>query len=221
MVTVSHVTKKILQQKPFVHEALEKGIINMVALAEILKPEIEKELGKVKSAAISMAIRRYVEENQANYETIKVAFKPGLTVKSDLFELSVAKSDSIYKKLMKLYEIVDFSINDTLNIIQGNYEILIISNEKYKKKILTMLKGEKIKNIATNISSISLRIPEQNKGIPGFYYSITKTLALENISIVDLVNTENEATLLLKDKDVSRAYECLKKELSYEHYKKK
>ncbi|MGV8168971.1 MAG: hypothetical protein ACP5N3_02850 [Candidatus Nanoarchaeia archaeon] len=221
MVTVSHITKKILQEKPFIHEALEKGLINIMALSETLKPEIEKELGKVKSAAISMAIRRYVEESQQNYQKSKISFKSGLLVKSDLFEISLSKSDTVHKKLMKLYEVVDFSINDTLNIIHGNYEILIISNEKYRKKFLDILKGEKIKKTETGISSISMKIPEETKSVSGFYYAITKILAMENIPIIDLVNTENEATLLIKDKNVSKAYDSLKKEISIEHYRKK
>lgn len=221
MVTVAHMTKKILQEKPFIHEALEKGLVNLGALAEMIQPDIEKELGKVKTTAISMAIRRYMEKNdEYMYRKVKFSFRTSLVVKSDLFEISLSKSQTVHKKLSELYNVVNFESNDTLNIINGNYEILVIGDNKYQKKFLEILKGEKIKSVIENVSSISLRIPDENFEIPGFYYTITKTLALENISIIDLVNTETEATLILDDKDIGKAYEMLKREISFEYYKK-
>ena len=38
MVTVAHLVEKIVEQKPFVQEALSRGIINNAALAEELIP---------------------------------------------------------------------------------------------------------------------------------------------------------------------------------------
>ena len=221
MVTVSHLTKKILQEKPFVHEALEKDIINIGALAEMIKPDIEKELGEVKTSAISMAIRRYMEKNNKEfYQKIKIVKKSDLLIKSNLFEISILKSPTIYEKLMRLYEVVDFNVGDTLNIIQGNYEILIVSNEKYKEAFLEALENEQIKIVRGNISSISVKIPKECIDTPGFYFVLTKALSLENIPILDIVNTETEATLIIEDKYIAKAYDILKREISIEYYEK-
>lgn len=220
MPTIAHLTKKILQEKPYIHEALEKDLINIMALAELIQPEIVKELGKVKLSAISMAIRRYVENNKTKYEKYKITKKIDISIKSNLFEISMHKTNTVFNKLIKLYEIVNFKIGDTLNVIQGNYEILIVSNEKYEKKFLQILKNEKIKAINKNMASISLPIPDEMIDAPGYYFVITKTMAMNNISIIDIVNTETEATFILHDKDISRAYDVLKKEISVEYYNK-
>ncbi len=221
MVTVAHLTKKILQEKPFVHEALAKELINIGALAEMIQPKIEQEMGKVKTSAVSMAIRRYVEKNKKEfYHRIKLSAKSDMLVKSNLFEISLFKSPTLFKKLMKLYDVVNFNEGDTLNIIHGNYEILIISNVKYKKRFKEILKGEKIKKEKQNISSLSTKIPKECIDTPGFFFAITKALALENIPILDLVNTETEATLILFDKDVTKAYDVLKGEMSVEYYER-
>jgi len=218
MVTIAHLTKQILQEKPFIHEALERNLINIIALAEHIKPEIEKELGQVKTSAVSMAIRRYIESTKKKFEKFKITKKVDILIKSNLCEISLSKSNTIFDKLMKLYKIVDFEKGDTLNIIQGNYKILIVSNEKYEKKIIKILKGEKVKAINRNMASISLPIPDEMIDTPGYYYVMTKTLALNNISIIDVVNTETEATFILHDKDIARAYNILKKEISVEYY---
>jgi aspartokinase len=221
MVTISHLTKKLLQERPFIHEALEKDLINVMALAEEIRPDIENEIGQVKLSAISMAIRRYVEEhNKQPYRRVKLTKKTDIVVKSNLFEISLKKSVTIFKKLIKLYDVVDFEIGDTLNVIHGNYEILVVSNERYEKKFLEILKGEYVKTVNKNMASISLKIPQEMIDAPGYYYAITKTLNVNNISIIDVVNTETEATFILYDKDVSKAYNVLKREITVEYYKK-
>ncbi|MEK6916789.1 MAG: hypothetical protein AABW92_03515 [Nanoarchaeota archaeon] len=218
---ISYITKKILQEKPFIHEALEKDLVNVVALAELIKPDIERELGEVKTSAISMAIRRYMDkEKKAFYNKVTLTRKSDLVIKSNLFELSVLKSAAIYKKLIQLYNIVNFDVGDTLNIIHGNYEILIVSNDKYKDKFLDVLDGESVKSVKENMASISIKIPKDFIDKPGFYYAITKILTMQNISIADIVNTETEATFVVEDKFVSKAYNALKAEMSVEYYKK-
>lgn len=218
MVNISQVTIKILREKPYLHESLEKDLVNIMALSELIYPEVKKELGEVKVSAISMAIRRYIEKTKSTSKKIKLSKETSILVKSGLFEISVKKTQSLHKKLIRLYKFVDFEVGDTLNIIYGNYEVLVISNEKYEHKFIEALKGEKIKAINRNMASISLKIPKEMINTPGFYYAVTKTLAMHNISIMDLVNTETEATFILNDKDIGKAYDVLKKDITVEYY---
>ena len=135
MTSVSRATIKLLQEKPYIHEALEKDLINISALAEMLLPEVENEAGKTKVAAISMSIRRYLEEdNKAKYKKVILNSSMNITLKSDLFEISLAKTPGINKILMELYNVIDAGEGDTLNIIQGNHEVLIISDSIHEKK---------------------------------------------------------------------------------------
>ncbi len=220
MVTVSHLTKKILQDKLFIHEALEKALVNLGALAEMIRPQIERELEqKVKTSTISMAIRRYMEKKRQFLKKIKLSKQTDLLVKSNLFEISLPRSAKLHESIPQLYSIVHFDKGDTLNIIYGNYEVLIISNDKYKHKFLEILKNENLSEVQENISSISIKIPPECLYTPGFYFAVTKLLLLENIPIIDIVNTKTEATLLLFDKDIPKSYSVLKNGIELEYYK--
>ncbi|MCK4589554.1 MAG: hypothetical protein KAT77_03865 [Nanoarchaeota archaeon] len=220
MVTISHITKKILQDKLFIHEALEKELVNLGALADMIKPQIEEELEqKVKTSTISMAIRRYLEKKKQFLKKIKLSKKTDLLVKSNLFEITLSRTSKLNKTVTKLYQIVNFNVGDTLNIIYGNYEVLIISNDKYKKKFLDILKNENIQEVQENISSISIKIPQECLYTPGFYFAVTKLLLLENIPIIDIVNTKTEATFILFDRDIPKSYSVLKKGIDLEYYK--
>ena len=63
MVTITHLVENIVEKKPFLEEALARGLINYAALAESIQSEIEKELKqKVKTSAIMMSLRRLSEK---------------------------------------------------------------------------------------------------------------------------------------------------------------
>ena len=215
MVTIAHLTKKILQEKPFVHEALEKELINLGALAAYIQPEIEKELGKVKTSAISMAIRRYHQDLES-YKKATIYADTELAVKSNLIEISLLKSPTIQPKLRSLH--VDHG--GTLNIIQGNFEVLILCDKKYENEFRKILEGESIQKVRLGLSSLSVRIPKEFEDIPGFYFAITKALTMENIPIIEIVNTQSEATFILEDKDIPRAYSVLTEGITVSVYKK-
>lgn len=166
-----------------------------------------------------MAIRRYLERKKRLLRKISLSKKTDILVKSNLFEISLQRSGKLHKVITRLYQIVDFDRGDTLNIIFGNYEVLIISNDKYKEEFLEVLKDESISEVKENLSSISINIPEECLYVPGFYFAVTKLLLLENISIVDIINTKTEATLLLFDKDIPKSYAALKDGINLEYYK--
>ena len=104
MVTISHLVEKIIEKKPFIQEALSKGIINNAALAEELKPIIEKELKKkIKFSAVNMAIRRLSEKLKNNFtENTKFDNKSDITIKSNLVEIVVYKEQETQEKIKKV-----------------------------------------------------------------------------------------------------------------------
>ncbi len=213
MVTVSHLVEKMIEKKPFLEEALTRGLINYVALANSIKSEIEKELNKtVKTSAIMMALRRFSEKNKKTFLR-KGAIKfdeTDLTIKSDLFEITILKSPASINKMKKLYDIVDFEKGDFLTITHGIYEIMIISNRKYRSKIEAVLEDEKVVKIIDNLSSLTVKIPVSATETVGMFYVVTKAINWENINIIDIVSTLTEMTFILKEDDIPRAFTTLK-----------
>jgi len=204
----------MVEKKPFLEEALARGIINYVALAEILKPEIEKELKKeVKNSAVMMSLRRLSEKLEKSFiRQAQIRFKEtDITIKSDLFEITVLKSISIINNIKRLYDLMDFSRGDFLTITQGVYEITIISNKKYKNKIEKILEEEKIVKTIDNLSSLTIKIPIEAVEQVGLFYVITKALNWENINIIEIVSTLTEMTFIINENNTARAFDTLKK----------
>ena len=214
MVSISHIARKIVKRSPFLEEALFKNIINYASLAIELKPEIEKDLGKeVDRAAIVMALRRLKDELDKSFvkgQSIKFS-ESDMIIKSDLVEMTFVNSVSIITNIIKLYDSIDFSKGDFLTITHGLYEITIIYSRKYKGKIKKFFESEKMIKSIEGLSSLTIRIPEQAINTIGFFYVVTKNLNWENINIIEIVSTLTEMTFILREDDIPRAFNTVKK----------
>tara|TARA_Y100000310_G_C20472884_1_gene710945 strand:+ start:66 stop:725 length:660 start_codon:yes stop_codon:yes gene_type:complete len=212
MVTVAHLVEKIIEQKPFLQEALSKGIVNNAALAEELLPQIEKELKKrVKFSAVNMAIRRLSEKLKKTFvSTAKFDKDTDITIKSDLIEITIFKTQDIQKHIKQIYDLVDFNQGDFLTITQGLHEMMIITNQKHAQAITKLFPKSSIKKIIKNLSSLTLNIPITAIETVGLFYIVTRALNWENINIVDIVSTLTEMTFMVKEDDTAKSFEVLK-----------
>lgn len=211
MVTIAHLVKKMVAERPMLQETLRQGIISFAALAEKLKPLIEKELGKsVKESAIVMALRRYSEELDTKAEKKAASlFGSGIVMKTGIADIAVAKSATLASKLEKLYRIVDFSRGDVLNLIHGNYEVGIVTSERHMPKVLKLLESEEILMKEKGLVSIAMAIAKDHLYTPGILFTVVRKLAWDNVNIFELVSTTTELVFIVSSKDAARAYNSL------------
>ena len=212
MVTISHISKKIVSGQPFVEEGLAGGIISIANLAEQILPKIEQELGKkIKHAAVVMALRRYADEiAEHRRKTSRFDFTGEILMKTNICDFSVIKSPNLLVKLKTIYNLVNFERGDTLNVILGNNEVSIIINEKYMQKLTKSLAGEKILNKEHDLVALTIIFTVDDfTHTPGVIFNAVRKLAWENINIYEIVSTMTELTFILGKKDSMKAYNVL------------
>ena len=147
MVTVSHIVQKLVNDKIFIQEPMSKGIVSYSSLANQLKPDIEAELNKkVKTHAVEMALRRYAENLKQEHKEISFDYSSEIILKTDIFDIALLRSSSLLRKLKSFYDVVDFEKGDIFNIIHGRHEVCVVTNLRYKKKLLYLIRDEKILN---------------------------------------------------------------------------
>lgn len=218
MVTISHLVKKMVGDRPMLQETMRQGIISYAALAEKLKKPVEAELGKaVRESAIAMALRRYSEELvKKPSRNVESLFGSDIIMKSGIADIAVEKSPSLGSKLEKLYRIVDFPKGDILNLVHGNYEVSIITNEKHLNRVLKILESERILLKEKRLAVISMSISREQMRIPGTIFLAVRKLAWDNVNIVEIVSTTTELIFAVSEKDAVRAYNSLN-ELASHH----
>lgn len=211
MVSIARIVEKIIEERPFIQEALSKGIINNAALAEELIPEIEKEIKKeVKFSAVNLAIRRLSEKLETKLER-KIEFnsETRITTRSNLIEVALYKTEKLQEKIQKTYHLIDYRKDDFLVITQGFSEVMIITDEKHDKEMHKIFKDNEIKKTLRNLSSITINIPENAVETIGLFYVVTRALNWNNINIIEIVSTLTEMTFILKEEDIPRAITTL------------
>jgi hypothetical protein len=213
MVTVAHIVEKVVKDQPQLEDAIEKDIISYAKLAEYVKPEVERELGKkVNNGAVVMALTRLSEKLQGGGGKPFAPEKFGeveMSIRSDVMEITLVKAPKSFECIRKLYSIVDFEGGDALNVISGNHEITIIASRKYSKRFETELKSEKTIRKISGLSSLSIKFPPALVETPGFFSLITRQLSWHGINIIEMVSTLTELTIIIEDKNITRAYGSL------------
>ena len=98
-----------------------------------------------------------------------------------------------------------------LTITHGIYEITIIASSRLSKRIEKILENEQIIKSIYSLGALTVKIPISSFDTVGMFYNVTKILNWENINIVEIVSTLTEMTFILKEDDLSRAFDALKR----------
>jgi len=212
MVTVSHLVKKSIESRPAIQDAILEDIVNYASLAGKLLPGIEAEMGEpVKRSAVLMALHRHAEKlRERSRPKGDFEINPEIVMKTDLCDICIQKTPSAYDRIREIYRIVDFGKGDTLNVIQGNYEITIVTSQKHLGEIEDILVRETTLNIERDLISLTLNLSEEFLKTPGILALTTRKLSWEDINIFEVISTMTELIFIIAEKDAVRAYNTFK-----------
>lgn len=212
MPSIAQIVEDLVIQQPFLADALQRGLLNYGALADHLLPGVQQETKRVvKHAAVMMALRRLAEKLEQHDLQPPSFHDADIAIRSNLFELTVQNTRRAFDRVHDYRRTINYDRGELLTITQGLHELTIISNKHHLPALHNLLKEEHIKNVTEELSLLTIKIPEEALGTPGYFYTLTKALAWENINIIEIVSTLTEMTFALADRDVPRAYKVVKR----------
>lgn len=214
MIKIAKAVEQLVRQSPFLTEAINEGLINVSALARRLQADVAQQLGKkVKQGAIIMAINRlqtgelmFIEKNLRHF------FKnlSDISVRSNLSDYTFQNSETILQKQARLLDRISKNYpNAFYSFSQGVAETTIIITNTLDEQVDLLFEGEKQLDKESQLSSITLMLPTENRNLYGIYYYILKELAWQGINLVELVSTSNEFTLIVSDEDLDHAFSVI------------
>ena len=211
MITVPEATKTIVERSRYLTEAMSKGLINYSQLARYIKPELEQMLLKpVSEASILMALRRLERDLQPKWQPLKIfTTPPDMIVRSNLFEITVANSETLPASYQKLLERHKRQKSSFFTMTEGMTETTFIASIDLKPHFEEILKNETPIIVFDKLSAITIRLPEESIPTSGVYYFFLKSLAWEGISLTEVVSTYLELTIILDEKQAHQAFAIL------------
>ncbi|MCL5010138.1 MAG: hypothetical protein M1289_00860 [Patescibacteria group bacterium] len=212
MITVPEATKTVIKRSRYLSEALAKNIINISALADYIKPEIEHMLmKKVSRASLTMSIKRI--KTKAPFRpkyTQLINSPPEMILRSNLALISVLNSEKLYSSCFEFFSQYPIQGKQFFALSEGFSETTLIMSGALKSKMKKMLGRETVLVEKTNLASVTIQLPKNAIDTPGMTYFFLKSLAWEEINIVELISTSFELTLIFAEKDINAAFHILK-----------
>ena len=129
------------------------------------------------------------------------------------------KQGAVVMSLKRLSEELDFKINYKISKVLKNIgEITVRSSltdftyviSDTLLENISIFKNEKLTHKIENLSSITVKLPQENISTPGIYYYIFQKLAWEGIIIHEVISTTNEFTIIVSDDQIDVAFKVIK-----------
>ncbi len=214
MKTIPEVVEKIILEKPFLHEALAEGLVNVSALARKIQPEIQSYLSTPAGIpAISMAIKRmdFTINAKISLKMTRVVGGMGdIIVRSDLSSFTYQNSGDLGKRRSELMKLIRDHNDVFCTISQGVFETNFVISEKIEQEFKDIFKGAHQLYKKENLASLTVKLPSENTELPGLYYFFFKNLTWKGINILEVISTTNEFTVIVDTKDIDVTFSTIK-----------
>jgi hypothetical protein len=214
MKTIASVVEEYIKTKPFLSTALSQGIINLTSLSRQIQPDIEIIIKKrAKSGAIVMALKRISDNMEfvSTHKIVRVLKGIGdITVRSSLIDYSFKISNTLFGAQSLFLSEINQKKDSFYTSSRGVSECNIIISNNLSLLIDKYFENEFLVKKLENLSSVSIKLPNENISIPGIYYFIFQRLSWEGVNIIEVISTSNEFTILVDEDYVNTAFKVIK-----------
>ena len=230
-VSVPQAIKEILSSNNLYLQALLSGIANYTALAQKIKPEVERlTASEVNTGTIVVAIKRIVDgmqkeeglESRSNLRNIFPIFE-GVRMSLTGSMMDIDFNESKFERLSDIFdEIFDKEISHNYNVFQTDKQIRLLAEDIQEIRNIIISGSKKFDgSIKDGLSKITITLPpikESDTRSSNKYYSFISSISdiiyNSRIKVHDAFFTPREIVLVLDDSDALRAYELLRPTIS-------
>lgn len=213
MLSIANKVEQLVSESPFLTEGIAAGLINLSELARQLRPQLESDLWKpVGQAAVVMALRRISVRlpQQGASAAIVLAPRTGeLTTRADLAISTYRLSDSSNECQRELLALAAPYPGAFVTVTRGVHEMLVVCNRALTHIVEQAFAGERLLARLENLTALTLRLNPDTRQTPGIYLSVLKKLAWDKISVVNMMCTMSELTILLEHGQTGAAFSVL------------
>src|SRR5947209_13697196 len=226
-ISVPQAIKEILFSNNLYLQALLAGIANYTALAEKIKPDVEKlTASEVNMGTIVVAIKRLVDNLRSKEGEDTISASNDYLIEDVRMSLtgSVIDVDFNESKFDQfsfiLDEIFEKATNHKYNLFQTEKQIRLLLDDVEEIRNIAVKASKKFDGkIRAGLSKITITIPSlldrnNNKTYHKFISSVSDIIYNSRIELQDAFYTPNEIVLVLDDADAAKVYELLRAKIT-------
>jgi hypothetical protein len=218
-VSVPEAIRKILTNDHVYMQALVLGIANYTALADRIKPDIERLTGsKVNLNTIVVAIKRFADAlekknmQQENSSTHLTAAKAKMSLTGSIIDIDFQKENNDNDN-DALASVLDefFEQDSRYNLFQtdSHFSLLTEDADEIRRMVANAIQKFDGK-ISEGLSKITVSLTWDDQGPYQILSLVSNILYNHQIPIHSAFFTTNEVVLILGDKDAAKAYDLIR-----------
>ena len=209
--SVPYAVRQIIGSSTLFFQALSTGIANYTALAQKIKPEVEKlTKSEVNVNTLVVAIKRFADSlDGIDYEYHPIFEGVRMSLTGSIIDIDFHETDDVYQVLDEIFE-----LGSGYNMFRTNKKIRLFAEDI--DEIRTMFKSSPkraIGEITDGLSKITITVQSDKENT---YEVLSLVLSLLHNNRIPLYNaffTQNEIILILGMNDAAKAYEVIREKL--------
>ncbi len=186
--TIAQEVRAYLRNKPYLLEALEKGIVNLSELSR----QIQTELKMSNTTATKAALRRFSEELQRHKQKRE----------EKVLELLKRSSIAVYDRKSVIITAKEMAFKDGLKVDLPDRYVYLLDRADLPERISTLVKHD-------NCTMLVVNSPEELEATVGVVSFLTTLLAEASVNIVEFISCWTQTIIVVEKKDSLKTYEAL------------
>ena len=212
--SVPHAVREVIGSNTLFFQALSTGIANYTALAQKIKPEVEKlTKTEVNVNTLVVAIKRFADSLDGNdYEFHPIFDGVRMTLTGSIIDIDFHETENAYQVLDEIFE-----LGSGYNMFRTNNQIRLFAEDM--DEIRSMFKSThkgSTGEIKDGLSKITITVQSDKENTYEVLSIVLSILHNNRIPLYNAFFTQNEIVLILGMDDAAKAYEVIREKL-YSH----
>jgi hypothetical protein len=209
--SVPHAVKQIISSNTLFFQALSSGIANYTALAQKIKPQVEKlTKSEVNINTLVVAVKRFADSlNENDYKYHPVFDGVRMTLTGSIIDIDFNETDEVYRVLDEIFE-----LGSGYNMFRSNKQIRLFAEDI--EEIRSMFKSSNegaTGEIKDGLSKITITVQSDKENTYEVLPIVFSILHNNRIPLYNAFFSQNEIILILSMNDAAKAFEVIREKL--------
>lgn len=207
-VSISKVVKGVIDNDLSLQDALSRKYGNYTAIARLIKPKVEKDLGrKVNFDSLVTSVKRIKPRYQSPEGGIEsVIGRSVVNVRTDVAKLNLDKSK---RALESVRNILATYQEEFLQVSESYSAITMIFDQKLLEEIHRKFNDDDVLDEQSDLAAIIVHSPKEIVRTPGVVLAIYTKIAENHVNIEDTVSCFTDTIVVIRMDDVARTFSSL------------
>ncbi|MDQ5870221.1 MAG: hypothetical protein M3530_10925 [Thermoproteota archaeon] len=212
-ISVPHAVKQVIGSNGLFFQALRTGIVNYTALAQKIKPDVEKlTKTNVNLNTLVVAIKRFADALEENERRLSVPTIDGIrmSLTGSIIDLDFrTASHAISEALDELIE-----SDKGYSMFRTNKQVRVFIEDLDEVRTIFAPTKSFEGIIREGLSKITINIPAEIQNTYSILSTVSYILSSSQIPLYNAFFSHDEIILILNVNDAAKAYEIIREELA-------